>query len=184
MNPKFNRVAAAMAVAVALMLISPAQAAGAFKTLGSDASLDAPPGADLTSLQVAQGSKTLDIRIGIALVPSQGSYPEAGIQWAFTSGKRTYLAETHVGTGEFGFNLYRVDASGAFVLIGPIDGAVDVEAGIVDMHVPLRSIGAVSGTVISGQPLGTSGDVEFHQHASLATRVLDEFTTERSFKIR
>jgi hypothetical protein len=184
MRLNMYRGAAVAAVALALTTNMTAYAAGGFKTLGTDASLDAPPGADLTSLQVGQSRRTLDIRIEMGMVPVQGSYPDAGIQWSFVSGTRTYVAEAHVGTGEFGFNLYRIDGSGTFVLIGPIDGVVDVDAGTIDMNVPFSSIGARRGTVVSGAPLGDAGDVEFHQHGSVATRVVDEFETERSYTIR
>ncbi len=173
--------------AAALMMITtttPAVGAGGFKLLGIDAANDAPRGADLLALEVATHGPDLHLRMAMSMIPVQGSFPGAGIQWVFKAGIRTFVAETHVGEAAFEFNLYEVDGSGAFVYLSSIEGEVDVDAGIINMYVPMSDIGARKGTTITGRALGDSGDVEIHQHAQVTSSILDDFATTRSFKIR
>jgi hypothetical protein len=169
---------------LATFLAAPATGApGRTKVMGTDAENDAPPGADLTALEVAQHGRDLHVRIVQSTIPSVGSYPEAGIQWSFSSRGRTFAVEAHQqDPGEYGFTLYEIKG-GSFNVVDEIEG--ELEEGAFSMYVPLNSISASRGTVIKGVVLeGASGDVEIHQHASLATRVVDDFKTTNAFKVR
>jgi len=160
-----------------------AAAAGDSKVLGTDAENDAPPGADLVALHAAQKGRDLHVRIVLSLIPGLGSYPEAGIQWSFSSRGRTFAVEAHQeAPGEYGYTLYEVIA-GAYKVISPVEGVMGDNG--FDITVPLSSIGASKGTVIKGAPLDSAlGDVEMHQHANAASRVLDDFQTTKTFKVR
>jgi hypothetical protein len=169
---------------VALFLVAPgAGAAGGTKVLGTDAANDAPPGADLTALEVAKHGTDLHVRIVQSTVPSVGSYPEAGIQWSFTSGGRIFAVEAHQQSpGAYGFTLYEIKG-GAFNVVDEIEGELTDDA--FDMYVPLESISATKGTVVRGTVLeGATGDVEIHQHAGVASQILDGFKTTKPFKVR
>lgn len=159
--------------------------AGGMKTLGTDASADAPSGADLLALSVAQKGSDLQIRIDMNLNPLLGSYPGAGIQWAFASGSKVFVAETHQQQdNSFSFTLYEF-RGGALNVLGHIDGEVDIASGAIDMFVPLSKISARKGTRISGVTLsGGAGDVEIHQHVGVGAPIVDSFETTKPFKIK
>jgi hypothetical protein len=153
-------------------------------TLGTDASGDAPVGADLLSLQVATRGRALHVRMAMALLPEVGSIPGAGIQWAFSSRGRIYVAEAHQGEpGDYSFTLYEW-ANETFNTLSAIEGEVDATAGTIDVFVPFNLIGAKRGTAIVGTPISDIGDVEVHYHTAAATEILDEFSTSQGFKIR
>jgi hypothetical protein len=172
------------AVMVALLLAAPATGApGGAKVLGTDAENDAPPGADLIALEVAQHGRDLHVRIVQTMIPSVGSYPEAGIQWSFTSRGRTFAVEAHQQSpGEYGFTLYEIKGGG-FSVVDELEG--ELEAGAFSMYVPLSAISATRGTVIKGSVLeGADADVEIHQHAGVTSGIVDDFLTTKPFKVR
>ena len=169
---------------LALLLAAPATGApGGAKVLGTDAENDAPPGADLVALEVAQHGRDLHVRIVQSTLPSVGSYPEAGIQWSFTSRGRTFAVEAHQESpGEYGFTLYEIKG-GSFNVVDTIEG--ELEDGAFSMYVPLSAISASKGTVIKGTVLdGSDADVEIHQHATVTSGVVDDFLTTKTFRVR
>ena len=172
------------AVMIATSVIAPgAAAAGGSKPLGTDPSNDGPPGADLTALEVARHGRDLHVRIVQSTVPSVGSYPNAGIQWSFSASGRVFAVEAHQeAPGAYGFSLYEIKG-GAFNVVDTIEG--ELGDGAFDMYVPLSAISARKGTVIRGVLLdGALGDVEIHQHAGVASQVLDDMKTTQAFKVR
>ena len=171
------------AAALSLLLTASAGASGSMKVLGTDAQNDAPPGGDLISLEVAQHGSDLHVRIGMSTLPSIGSYPEAGIQWSFSSRGRVFAVEAHQQSpGEYGFTLYEIKG-GAFNVVTTVDGELD--DGGFNIYVPLNAISASKGTVIKGAILeGADADVEIHQHAQVTSGIVDDFTTTKTFKVR
>ena len=169
---------------LATFLAAPATGApGGTKVMGTDAENDAPPGADLTALEVAQHGRDLHVRIVGSTIPSVGSYPEAGIQWSFSSRGRVFAAEAHQESpGEYGFTLYEVKG-GSFNVVGDVEG--ELEDGAFSMYVPLNSISATRGTIIKGAVLeGADADVEIHQHAGVTSGIVDDLLTTKTFKIK
>jgi hypothetical protein len=171
-------------LAVALFVALGAVPAGAasFKTLGTDAELDAPPSFDLTELSVRRAAKDLEIRIGISgMVPPWGiAVPYLpGVQWAFDVKGRTFVAEAYVDpTSEPGYLLFE-KKSDVFTQLMELKGTYNWEDGFTSMRVPLKKIGAKSGTVISGA--GSENDVDFHIHAGPQTHYADYLTTKKDF---
>lgn len=155
-----------------------------FKLLGTDASNDAPPAADLTSLMVGKSGLNLSVRIGVAnLLPVQGSYPGAGIEWTFDVGSRTFVAEAHPADGgDFEYTLFEV-RNGSFSTVSQLKGAVVADESYILMSVPLQTIGAKRGTVISGVGAPGTPDVDIHQHAQVTSQLLDEFATAKDYII-
>jgi hypothetical protein len=175
----------AVAVALAAAMTLPGAAAAApMKVLGTDPALDGPPGADLVSLAAATHGSDFHIQIGLAdALPVQGSYPGAGIEWTFEVRGRTFLAEAHPEPGAMRYTLFELVA-GQLRQIEVLDGAFDTDAGLIDMYVPLQSIGARKGTRISGAGDGSSPDADIHQHAGVASQELDTMTTTSDFVVR
>jgi hypothetical protein len=171
----------ALAVVLALVSSSPA-AAQQMKVLGTDAQNDTAPGYDLTSLAVAQHGSDLHIHIGMVTLPGAGGYPQAGIQWSFMSRGKTYAVEAHQeAPGDYGFTLFEVNG-GVFKQLESVDG--ELTAVGLDAYVPLKSIGARRGTVISGKPLvDGGGDVEVHQHAGAVSPIMDDIKTTGTFRV-
>ena len=130
-----------LAMAAGMLAMFPvASAAGApgAKVLGTDAANDAPPGADLTALEVAQHGRDLHVRIVQSTIPSLGSYPEAGIQWSFSSRGRTFAVEAHQDSpGEYGYTLYEIKG-GSFNVVDEVEG--ELEEGAFNIYVPLAAI--------------------------------------------
>lgn len=177
------RAATALALAATALLPSGANAAP-MKVLGTDPALDGAPAADLVSLAAATHGSNLHVRIGLAqALPVQGSYPGAGIEWAFEVRGRTFLAEAHPEPGEMRYTLFEI-AGDTLRQVEILDGAFDTDTGLIDMYVPLQSIGARKGTKISGAGDGSAPDVDIHQHAGPASRELDAMTTTSDFVIR
>jgi hypothetical protein len=169
-----------------LAMLSAAPAAGApggTKVLGTDAANDAPPGADLLALEVAQHGRDLHVRIVQSMLQSVGSYPEAGIQWSFSARGRTFAVEAHQERpGEYGFTLYEIKG-GSFNVVDDVDGELEDDA--FNMFIPLSSIGATKGTIVKGAVLeGADADVEIHQHAGVTSGIVDDFLTTKTFKVR
>ena len=179
-----KRAIAAMLVAVSGLIVLPASPglAGAGLTiLGTDPSLDATPGGDLTSIGVMKAGSDLHIQITLAnSIPVAGTYGDpTGIQWAFMSRGKTYAAEGYPdGTG-FGFTLFEV-TDDAFREVETLEGDFDTVAGVMNMYVPLKTIGARKGTIISG---AGENDVDVHVHAGPQTYLPDTLTTTKSFKV-
>lgn len=176
---------ALIALAIATMTSLPSgAAAGQVKVLGTDPALDGPPAADLVSLGAAVHGADLHVQIGLAhLVPLQGSYPGAGIEWTFEVRGRTFLAEAHPEPGEMRYTLFEISGE-SLRQIAILDGGFDPGAGLIDMYVPLQTIGARKGTRISGAGDGSTADVDIHQHAGAASRELDTMTTTSDFVVR
>lgn len=177
------RAGAALAFAATALLPSGANAAP-MKVLGTDPALDGAPAADLVSLAAATHGADLHIRIGLAqALPVQGSYPGAGIEWAFDVRGRRFLAEAHPEPGEMRYTLFEVSGD-ELRQVEILEGAFDTGSGLIDMYVPLASIGARKGTKISGAGDGSAPDVDIHQHAGPASRELDTLTTTKDFVVR
>jgi hypothetical protein len=169
---------------IALMiacLAFPASALGAPKMtrLGEDPALDGPPALDVTYLDVARNGKDLEIRIGVAnMLPAIGGYPQLpGIQWAFTTGKRTFVAEAYVDNTEPAFVLFEIIGD-SFELMGDISGTYDFNDGYISLLAPLKQIDARKGTVVRG---AGENDVDAHVHPG--TNYADVMTTESSYRI-
>jgi hypothetical protein len=154
------------------------------KVLGTDPILDGPPAADVTYLAVGKVGDGLEVRVGLkALFPVQNSYPEAGIEWTFSIGGRTFVAEGHPDPGDAHFTLYEVQG-GAFNQLAILDGSFEPDAGYMRVWIPLGEIGATRGTRISGVgPSGTE-DVDIHQHAGPAAPVVDSMATVKDYVVR
>lgn len=164
------------------MLVQGAAVAGPkYKSMGEDATMDAPPGLDVSYLEVARVGKDLDVRIGMAnMLPAMGGYPELpGVEWLFTTGKGTYLAEAYVGTDGPHFLVFQQDGE-AFNVLGEVEGTYDTADGFISILVPLKMIKAKKGTVITG---AGENDVDSHVHAVVTSEYSDVMTSEGSYKI-
>ena len=169
------------------------------KRLGTDPAGDSAPAIDITYLDFDSGAmltengpvKALDIRIGVdGMLPTYGSIPEVpAFEWIFTTGKRMFIAEAVASHPEHLFFLFELKGDTYEQLIGAT-GKFDVEGGFIQIVVPLETIGAKRGTVVSGvkEPLeviGNNGaDVDVHIHAGSETIWVDEMTTAKSFVVR
>ena len=165
------------------LLAAPVGAETKFVRLAEDATLDAPPGLDLSYLDVGRTGKNLEIRIGIeGMFPPGGGYPELpGIEWTFDVKGRTLVAEAVATAGEPLFFLFDITGGGA-EQIGTLKGTYDWSAGYTSILVPLKLIGATSGTRISGVgPKGTD-DVDSHVHAG-ATIYPDYMGSTKDFVV-
>jgi hypothetical protein len=178
-------------VLVALLLMGPSGAAGKISRLGTDPSGDGPPALDVTYLDVTRSKSNLEIRIGVdMMLPAIGGYPEGpGIEWIFTTGKRSFLAEA-VASNTPKFFFFELKGHSYEQLQG-ITGTYDSAEGFIRMLVPLKLIGAKKGTTISGfhDPLeminkGEGSDVDAHVHNPAGdTEYLDLMTTTKSFVV-
>ena len=164
------------ALAVAGVLGAPAGAAGGMKTLGTDPAGDGPPALDLTALHAGRVGDDLQIHIGVAnMLPVIGGYPQLpGIQWAFDVKGRTFVAEAYVDTRVPAFLLFEVKGD-AFEQIADLEGTYAND--IIEMNVPLKLIGAKSGTKIVG---AGENDVDAHVHAGPQTYIADVLTTSKA----
>lgn len=159
--------------------------------LGSDAIGDGPPALDITFLDVGRNKDALEIRIGIdKMIPVVGGYPEGpGIEWIFTTGKRSFIAEAVASRVPkfFFFELKRH----SYEQLQGITGTYDWNEGFIRMLVPLELIGAKKGTVISGfhKPLeminkDNGTDVDSHIHTTPGqTEYFDDLKTTKSFRV-
>lgn len=182
-----------------LMIAStvPSSAATKVARLGTDPAGDGPPALDVTFLDVGRTKDALEIRIGIdKMFPAVGGYPEGpGIEWIFTAGKRSFIAEVVAGrTPKFYFFELFEDS---YSQLQGMTGTYDSNDGFIRMLVPLDLIGAKKGTLISGykKPLdmiqkGEGNDVDAHMHTipnSPAgpgqTEYFDQMTTTKSYRL-
>ena len=162
----------------------PASAGNGLTRLGTDPALDAPPALDVTYLDVGRHGDRLHMRIGVAnMIPPGGGYPTVpGIEWVFDVGRRTFIAEAVAGTTVPRFYLFEQKGK-AFEQLDPPDGTYNWQDGYIDMLVSLKTIGARSGSRVSGTgPKGTE-DVDAHVHAGPQTLYLDGMATTRDYVI-
>lgn len=173
-------VAATIALSGLLVGASPAGAAG-MTVLGTDPSLDAPPGSDLTQLAVTAHGPDLHIQFTFAnSIPVAGTYgPPAGIQWAFKVRGKTYVAEAYPSGRTFLYVLFEIKGN-SFEQVATLEGAFDTIGGILDIFVPLKTIGAKSGTKIAG---AYKNDADVHIHGVATTLYPDQMTTTKGFKV-
>ena len=168
---------------VASLLVTPAGAAPKFKTLGTDAEMDAAPSFDLSALSVRKAGKDLEIRIAINLMtPPWGSAIPLlpGVEWSFDVKGHTYLAEAFTDPrSQPGFLLFEKNGD-VYTQVMDLEGSYDWADGFVSMRVPLKKIGAKRGTVISGAGKKGSEDVDFHIHAG-TTYYADYLATTKDF---
>jgi len=154
------------------------------KQIGIDAAFDAAPAVDLTYLKVGRAGDKLEVRFGLnGMLPVQGSYPQAGIEWAFKSAGRTFVAEGHPDAGTHFFTLFEVQG-GALSQIAILEGSFEAEQGYMVLWVPLNEIGASKGTRVVGARLDGSSDVDIHQHAGPVSPVVDSMTTSQGYIVR
>lgn len=173
-----------VALALAATMLPGTATAGPMKVLGTDPALDGPPAADLVSLAAATHGSDFHIRIGLAnALPVQGSYPGAGIEWTFEARGRKFLAEAHPEPGAMRYTLFEI-VGDQLRQVEALDGAFDTDLGVIDMYVPLQSIGARKGTRISGAGDGSTPDADIHQHAGVTSQELDALTTTSDFVVR
>jgi hypothetical protein len=180
---RFLVIALAAFLAVGL-LPSPSGAAGGSKSLGRDASGDAPPALDVTSLSVGANSGTLEIQIGIeGMLPGTGGYPELpGIEWIFDLGGRTFLAEAVATDQEPAFYLFELKG-GAYTQLDNPTGTYDHANGYASILIPFEDIGAHSGSRVSGTGKKGTEDVDAHVHLGPQTYYADKMATTKDFVI-
>ena len=176
-------VAALVAACVATAI--PSQAEPKLSRLGTDEELDAPPSLDVTYLDVGQSGKALEIRIGLSgIFPELRAPAGAGIEWTFDVNGRTFVAEGHPDYANGPAYTLFESRNGVFTQLRSLKGSWDADAGYLGMFVPLKTIGARKGTVISGHgPKGTE-DVDIHQHSGPVSPVVDTLATTKDFKVR
>ena len=173
----------ALAAALALFVAAPAGAGGHMKPMGTDPALDAAPALDITYLEVGNEAKDLHIHIGInGMLPGIGGYPSLpGIQWAFETGGRTFIAEAFVDVRTPAFLVFE-DEGDVFTQLGTIEGTYDFADGFISMAVPLKMIGARKGSKIKG--VTDVPDVDAHVHAGPQTYVADTLDTTKTYTVK
>lgn len=186
-----KRTVAFVAALMVMSLSLPSSAAPKMARLGTDPVGDGPPALDLTFLDVGRTKDALEIRIGIdKMFPLVGGYPEGpGIEWLFTAGKRSFIAEVVAGRVPkfFFFELF----GHSYEQLQGMTGTYDSNEGFIRMLVPLDLIGAKKGTLVTGYkaPLamiqkGEGNDVDAHMHTTPGqTEYFDYMTTTKSFRI-
>lgn len=169
---------------VVLALVPAASAKPKVKVLGTDPADDAPPALDVTSLAVGRMQNHLLIRIEVnRMLPVIGGYPDLpGIEWIFSSGKRTFLAEAYIATRTPRFLLFEVLDDG-YEQLEELAGNYSATTGYIEMHVPLELIGAARGSKIAGVAGASGGDVDSHVHIGPITHYADSMTTTKSFVV-
>ena len=182
------RKTAALLIALCLLgsLATVVEAKVVTKTLGTDPAGDAPPALDITYLKVGRLRADLYLEIGIdKMIPPFGGYPSLpGIEWVFDVNGRTFVAEAVADrTPQFFF--FELQDDGSFRQLENLEGGYAWTNGYIHMLVPLKSIGAKTGTVISGtDDTEGGGDVDAHVHAGpTTTHYADVMTTTRDFLV-
>lgn len=186
-----KRTVSIVAAVLAVVLAVPSSAAPKMTRLGTDPAGDGPPALDLTFLDVGRTKDALEIRIGIdKMFPVIGGYWQGpGIEWIFTAGKRSFIAEVVAGRTPrfFFFELF----GHSYEQLQGMTGTYDPNDGFIRMLVPLELIGAKAGTLVTGYkaPLamikkGEGNDVDAHMHTTPGeTEYFDYLTTTKSFRI-
>ena len=182
---------AALSLVLALSMALPSGAAPKVARLGTDPAGDGPPALDITFLDVTTVKDSLEIRIGIdKMVPVFGGYPEGpGIEWIFSVGKRSFIAEA-VAARTPKFFFFELKGHSYTQLQG-ITGTYSPDDGFIRMLLPLELIGAKRGSQVTGfhedLPMisKTNGtDVDAHVHTTPGrTEYLDDMKTSKSYVI-
>ncbi len=131
-----------LSLVLAFSMGLPSGAAGKVVRLGTDPAGDGPPALDVTFLDVTTAKDALEIRVGVAnMVPVFGGYPEGpGIEWIFTVGKRSFIAEAVAArTPKFFFFELKGDS---YEQLQGMTGTYDPADGFIRMLVPFYLIGA------------------------------------------
>ena len=173
-----------LAAALITALAAPAHAGGGLSRLGEDPSGDALPALDVTYLEVGRTGSNLEIRIGVAnMIPPGGGYPMLpGIEWTFDVKGRTYIAEGVATTREPDFYLFMKKGDSYEQLDSP-HGTYDWQDGFISIHVPLKDIGAKSGTVVSGVGKKGTEDVDSHVHFGVYDYYADRMATTKDYVV-
>lgn len=152
------------------------------KRLGEDPVGDAPAGLDLTYVEAGKNGPNLEIRIGVeGMTPGTGGYPLLpGIEWLFTTGKRSFLAEAYVDAGQPGFLLFEI-LEDSYKQIAEIEGTYEWTDGYISLLVPLKDIDAKRGTKIRAAL--EEGDADSHVHLGSLTEYPDYLTTTKAFVV-
>lgn len=180
-----------LSILIALILLGSAAAPGhakvTTKTLGRDAAGDGLASLDVTYLKVGRLGADLYIEIGIdkMLPPDGGFHQIAGIDWAFGVKGRTFIAEAFVDAGAPDFYLFEILHDGSHRQLASPTGEYTWSNGYINMRVPLKSIGAKSGTVITHADHSESGtDVSAYLHpAGVTTEYIDTMKTTKDFVV-
>ena len=180
-----------VAVLIALTLLGSAPAPGyakvATKTLGTDRAGDGLPALDVTYLKVGRLGADLYIEIGVdkMLPPDGGVYQIAGIDWAFSVRGRNFIVEAVVDARAPDFFLFEILHDGGHVQLGSPTGEYTWSNGHINMRVPLKTIGAKSGAVVTHADHSESGsDVSAFLHpAGLTTQYIDTMKTTKDFVV-
>ena len=177
----FKRIFVTMIAGALIASAAPAGANG-MTVLGTDPSLDAAPGSDLTQLAVTAHGPDLHVQFTFAnSIPVAGTYgPPTGIQWAFKVKGKTFVAEAYPDGASFGYVLFEINGD-TFTQVATLEGAFDTVGGILDIFVPLKTIGAKKGTKIAG---AGENDVDVHVHAGVTDHKADQLTTTKGFVVR
>ena len=181
------------ALALVATLLAPAGAAPRFTRLGEDPSGDGPPTLDIAFLDVGRGAiltdtgevDALEIHIGLhTMLPETGGVPDVpAYEWVFTLKSRTFIAEGIAGRNNPRFLLFELMEDGSAQQLEDPVGTFDHADGFIRIAVPLKTIGARRGTVITGaQDTEGGGDVDAHVH-HVGTTYVDVMTTTKSFRI-
>jgi hypothetical protein len=177
---------AALAAVLALTVVAPSGAATKMTRLGEDPDGDGYPSLDITYLDVGVTGADLEIRIGLSnILPAIRSIPGApGIQWMFDVKGRTFVAEGAPGPSAT-FYLFEIFEDGSYEQLETPEGTYESSDGFLRLFVPLKTIGAKKGTVISGTgPKGTE-DVDAHIHAVPGNDLYpDKMATTKDFVVR
>ena len=178
-----------LTAAVAAVLVFQVVPAGAarpsrFVELGTDPAGDGIPALDVTYLQVGKTGTNLEVRIGIdTMLPVLAGYPELpGIEWVFDVKGRTFVAEAVASTDGPLFFLFE-EKDGAFQQLPSPKGTYDPADGYASILVPLKTIGAKSGVVISGADGLENGDVDAHVHLLATTVYPDGMQTTKDYVV-
>lgn len=182
MRIKALLITAALAVSAIVVAPAPAGADVPLTVLGTDPALDAAPGGDLTKLAAGVHSGDLHIQFTFAnSIPVAGTYgPLAGVEWLFKSEGKTYLAEAYPDYPDFGYILFEIKRD-SFEQIATLEGNWDTVTGVLDIFVPLKTIGAKKGTKIAG---AGPDDVDVHVHGLVTTLYTDKMTTKKGIVVR
>ena len=199
-----RKTAVSLALCAALAVgIAPASAGkGGLKTLGTDPAGDGLPGLDVTFLQVGRNGANLEIRIGLQMAPQIAGYPDLpGIEWVFdvqprgpkcppqsmcptyVPNPRTFVAEAVKTRTGADFYLFELADDGSFQQLESPTGTYEGSDGYTSILVPLKNIGARSGTVVKGTDGLENGDVDAHVHVGPITHYPDGMETEKSYTI-
>lgn len=178
---------AVLLVALALVggIAVPGEAKVVTKTLGTDPAGDGPPALDITYLKAGRLRADLYLEIGVdKMIPPDGGYQAVpGIEWVFDVKDRTFVAEAVANFGGPDFYLFEFMPDGSAKQLESPEGGYAWTNGYIHMLVPLKTIGAKTGTIISGtDDYKSGGDVDAHIHHA-GTYYADVMTTTRDFRV-